>query len=182
MKLFLFNPEDRFYQRQIAALTNQPIRAVQREVAKLEKIGLLERSEQGNHIHYKANKQCLIFGELKRILFKTEGIAKALKESLQDTDAVIVALIYGSYAKGEESASSDIDLLVIGTIGLKELSKILSGPKRELNREINYAVLNLEEFKKRLRQKDPFLTSITKGDKIFIVGSEDELKKIIRAK
>ena len=75
LKLFLFNPENRYYQRQISNLTGQSIRAVQREVKKMGEIGLIKRNEEGHRIYYKINRESPIFEELKRIFFKTVGIA-----------------------------------------------------------------------------------------------------------
>jgi len=179
LKLFLFNPEDSYYQRQISTLTHQPIRAVQREVEKLQELGLIEKSIQGNRIYYKINKNCHIFEELKAILFKSVGIAETLKENLRKVKDIEIAFIYGSYAKGGESLLSDIDLMVIGAISSKKLSSLLSKPKSDLRRVINYAKYIPQEFKKRIRENDHFLSSVLKEKKIFIIGNENELKKII---
>lgn len=182
LKLFLFNPENSFYQRQISLLTHQPIRGVQREVEKLQKLDLIEKSIQGNRIYYKVNRNCPIFEEMKRIFFKSEGIAKTIKDSIMKSNSISIAFIYGSYAKGQESLSSDIDLLLIGSITSKEVSTLLSQSKQDLNREINYALFKLQEFKKRVKQKDHFLNTVLKEKKIFIVGNEDELKRVIKSR
>jgi len=181
LKLFLFNPEDSFYQREISAITHQPIRGVQREVEKFHSLGLIEKTTQGNRVYYKVNRNCPIFEELKNILFKSVGIAKVLKDNLK-RNGIKIAFIYGSYAKGEESLSSDIDLMVIGDISSRELSAILSKPKRELMREINYAVFPMQEFIKRIKQKDHFLKSVLKDKKMFIVGDNNALKAIIESR
>lgn len=182
LKLFLFNPDDRYYQRQISALTNQPIRGVQREVEKLEKVGLLSKSKEGNRIYYKTNRACPIYEELKRILFKSAGIAEALGTNLSRSGKIRVAFIYGSYAKDRENISSDIDLMVIGDATSRELSRMLSGPKRELGREINYSVFSPDEFKKKLGKKDHFLTSIINDKKLFLVGTSNELRAVIKSR
>lgn len=182
LKLFLFNPDDSFYQRQISMLTGQSIRGVQREVEKLQSIGLIEKSAQGNRLYYRVNRNCSIFEDLKRILFKTTGIAEALKGKLVKSDSIKIAFLYGSYAKGEESLSSDIDLFVIGNITLKELSRLLSKSKSEIGREINYTVFKAGEFRKRIKQKDHFLNTVLKEKKLFIIGGEDELKTITESR
>ena len=182
LKLFLFNPENRYYQRQIATLTNQSIRGVQREVEKLKKIGLIEESLEGNRKYYKTNKSCPVFEDLKKIFFKTAGIGKVLKKDLKKSNAIKIAFIYGSYARGEENLLSDIDLLVIGNIKSRELSNILAKPKSDLGREINYTVYSLQEFKQRIKQRDHFLTTVLKEEKIFIIGDEDELKKVTKSR
>jgi len=181
LKLFFFNPENSFYQRQISKLTGHSIRAVQREVAKLESLGIITKSIQGNRIYYKVNKNCPIFKELKSLLFKSVGIAQVLKGNLKNNN-IQVAFIYGSYARGKENLLSDIDLMVIGKISSRELSRLLSKPKRELMREINYVVFSPKEFKERVKQKDHFLNSVLKDKKIFIVGDTNELKAIIKSR
>jgi len=181
LKLFFFNPEDSFYQRQISKLSGQSIRAVQREVARLEELGIIEKSIQGNRIYYKVNKNCPIFKELKSLLFKSVGIAQVLKGNLKNNN-IQVAFIYGSYARGKENLLSDIDLMVIGKISYRELSHLLSKPRKELMREINYVVFSPKEFKERVKQKDHFVSSVLKDKKIFIVGNANELKAIIKSR
>lgn len=178
LKLFLFNPEKRYYQRQIASLSEQPIRGVQREIEKLKNIGLLDESIEGNRNYYKVNKNCPIYEDLKRIFLKTVGLGETLRKHLKRAKDIKIAFIYGSFARGEESASSDIDLLVIGNIGAKKLSGLLSKPKKELGREVNYAVYSIQEYKKRIKQKDHFLKEVLEKEKIFIIGNDEELKEI----
>jgi len=180
LKLFLFNSNNSFYQRQISNLTAQSIRGVQREVDKLNRIGIIEKSIQGNRIYYKVNKKCPIDQDLKNIFLKSVGIAEVLKDNLKEKK-IKLAFIYGSYAKGEETLLSDIDLMVIGDISSKELSSILSKPKKELMREINYVVFSLSEFINKAIKKDHFINSVLKNKKIYIAGSEDELKGLIKS-
>lgn len=182
LKLFLFNPDDSFYQRQISVLTRQPIRGVQREVEKLQSLGLIEKSAQGNRLYYKVNRNCPIFEDLRRILLKTAGIAETLRGKLIKSDNVQIAFIYGSYARGEESSSGGIDLLVIGSITVRELSVLLAECKSETGREINYTVSKAQGFEKRLKQKNHFLNTVLKEKKLFIIGREDELKTITEAR
>lgn len=178
LKLLLFNPDESYYQRQISRLTGQPIRAIQREIKNLKDIGLIEKRAEGNRVYYKINKGCPIYEDLKRIFFKVEGIGKILKEYLKKNKDIEVAFIYGSYAKGSERISSDIDLMVIGDISSKKLSKILSGVKEELGREINYMVLTEEELREKVDEKEHFITEVLNDEKIFLIGDEGELKRI----
>lgn len=182
LKFFIFNPDKSFYQREISRLTKQPIRAVQRELEKFTSLGLFIKAVEGNRVYYKINKECAIYNELKNIFLKSVGIAEVIKEHIKHTPNIEVAFIYGSYAKGKENLLSDIDLMIIGSVTSKEISNILSQPKKELLREINYCIFTKEEFKKRIKNKDHFLTSILKERKIFIIGSEDELKRIIKSR
>ncbi len=181
LKLFLLNPDNSYYQRQISTITRKSIRGIQRELENLQKLSLIEKSIEGNRIYYKANRKCPIFEELKRIFFKSAGIAEVLKSSLKGK-RIKSAFIYGSYAKGQESLLSDIDLMVIGDISSKELSGILSDPKKELMREINYAVFPTREFINKVKKKEHFLNSVLNDKKIFIIGDENELKELIESR
>ncbi len=178
LKLFLFNPEKRYYMRQISKLSEQSIRGVQREIDKLKKIGLLEESIEGNRNYYRVNKNCPIYEELKRIFLKTAGLGETLRKHLEKAKDIKIAFIYGSIARGEESVSSDIDLLVIGSIGAKKLSGLLSKSKKELSREVNYAVYSIQEYRKRIKKNDHFLKEVAGKEKIFIIGNDEELEAI----
>lgn len=177
LKLFLLNAGDSFYQRQISVLTSQPIRGIQREIEKLTKIGIIESYTQGNRVYYKLNQDYPITQDLKNIFLKTVGVAEVLKEHFKQ-EGIKFAFIYGSYARGEENILSDIDLMVIGNISSKKLSSILSEPKETLMREIHYSVFSLNEFIKKAMGKDHFINSILNDKKIYIIGNEDEIRRL----
>jgi len=180
LNLFLANPENRFYMREIASLTRQAVRAVQRELPKLEAIGLLEHTVDGNRKYYQVNKDCPIFPELKSIFLKTVGLGDALRGYLDQAEGAIqVAFIYGSYAKGEESTTSDIDLFVIGSITAKELSRLLAPAQTELRRQINPVVMGRQEFQEKVAAKNHFVISLLREPKIFLIGNEDELDRLV---
>lgn len=173
----MFNPENRFYLRQISSLTGKALVGIQREVGNLETIGILDKIYDGNRVYYKVKKDCPIYEELKNIFLKTTGIAAVLKEHLVNSKSIQFAFIYGSYAKGDENFNSDIDLLVIGDISSKELSSLLSEQKINLQREINFTTISSAEFKEKLKGYNHFISSIVNEKKIFLIGNEDEFKK-----
>jgi len=177
--LFLLSPDDRFYVREVAARTNQPRRAVQRELPKLEAIGLLEHTIDGNRKYYRVNKDCPIFPELKSIFLKTVGLGDALREFLARVEGAIhAAFIYGSYAKGEESTTSDIDLFVVGTITARELSAVLATAKSELAREINPVMMTPEELTAKVASRNHFVLSVLEEPKTFLVGNVEDLESL----
>ena len=179
LETFLLNPGRDFYQREISTVTNLPIRAIQREVERLVEVGFLEKQIRGNRIYYKCRRDFPIFEELKSIILKTVALGKILKDYLQKKEEKIeLAFIYGSFAKGEESISSDIDLIIVGNITSKETSSVLSSAKDMLSREINFVVYNKEEFINK--KKNHFLREVLKEPKIFIIGSEGDLKRILK--
>ena len=179
LKLFLLNPKNKYYQREIALMTKLPIRAVQREAAKLKKIGIFEKSEDGNRTYYNINPGCPIIPELKSLFIKTAAIGDLIKEYLKrEKSKIKIAFIYGSYAKQKEELASDIDLFVVGSINAKDLSSITSKIGREIGRELNYIIYSEEEFKKK--KNNQFISNILKEPKIFVVGEADEIAAVTK--
>ena len=178
IKLLLLNEDQRYYQREIAELAGLPVRAVQREGAKLAEIGLLRRIEDGNRIYFQANPACSIFPELKRILLKTVALEFLLGESLSRDRQIEVAFIYGSYAANQESSTSDVDLFVIGSILSRELSTAVRPVQADIQREINYHLVTPGEFRERIEKGDGFLRNVLEGPKIFVVGNEETLRAL----
>ncbi|MFQ6082286.1 MAG: nucleotidyltransferase domain-containing protein [Candidatus Aminicenantia bacterium] len=179
LKIFLLNPATSYYQRELEQQTKLPIRAIQRELAKLVELGLLLKRISGNRNYYMINKDFPIFLELKAIFLKTFGIGEALKKKLKKSEEINFAFIYGSYAKNQENITSDIDLFIVGEITSRKLSSYLSKVKSEFNREINFSLYSLSEFKKKVKEKNHFILSILKEPKIFILGDEGDFKAII---
>jgi len=179
LKLLLLNPANRYYLREIASLTDQPVRAVQRELPKLERMGLLERTAHGNRKYYQVDRECPIFPELKSIFLKTVGLGDALREYLsKEVGSIEVAFIYGSYARGEESIASDVDLFVVGAINARDLSASLAKAKSELGREINPVIMTAQEFGAKVATKNQFVLSVLEGPKTFVVGNAQDLEAL----
>lgn len=181
LKTFLLDLERDFYQREISTITNLPIRAVQREVERLVKIGLVEKQIRGNRKYYRCRRDFPIFEELKSIILKTVALGNVLKDYLQKKkEKIELAFIYGSFAKGEENISSDIDLLLVGNITSKEASMLLSPAKNSLRREINFIVYDEKELLKK--KESHFLKQVLKEPKIFLVGNEGDIKRILKSR
>jgi len=176
LKLLLLNAGRDFYLREMASLAEVPVRAVQREVERLKKIGLIEEDIRGNRHYYSVNEASPIFPELKSIFMKTVGLGDTLQNYLREAKGEIdLAFIYGSYARGDEGKESDIDLVVIGNIGAKQISSMLARAKSDLGREINAFNLTPKEFRERASHGDHFVSSLLQEPKIFLAGSENEL-------
>ena len=179
LKLFFLLSSGRHYLREIASLTDQPVRAVQRELARLEDAGLLISSVEGNRKYFQANRQSPVFSEMRALMVKTAGIVDQLKKILQDqVDAVQVAFIFGSFARGSESSASDIDLMVIGELSGRELSRLLTPLKAQLDREMNPVTIRADVFQENAEKGDSFTQSILEEPKIFLIGDDDELQAL----
>ncbi|MCJ7567391.1 MAG: nucleotidyltransferase domain-containing protein [Anaerolineales bacterium] len=165
--------------REISSLTDQPVRAIQRELARLEDAGLLISSVEGNRKYFRANRQSPVFPDLRALMAKTAGIEDQLKKVLQErSDAIRSAFIFGSFARGSETSTSDIDLMVISDMTSRELSGYLSPLKAELIRELNPVTIRVHEFQENVEKGDSFTQTIMEEPKIFLIGDEDGLQAL----
>jgi predicted nucleotidyltransferase len=179
LKLLMLNPGDRRYLREVASLTHQPVRAAQRELARLEAARILTATTEGNRKYYQANRLSPVFPEIKALLLKTVGIGELFRDYLQSKrDSIQLALIFGSYARGSEGSTSDIDLMVVGEITGKELAKLLAPVRKTSGREVNTVSMTPAEFRAKARQGNSFLGEIQRGPKIFLVGGEHDLGRL----
>ncbi len=178
LRLLLLNEEKRYYQREIADLVELPIRAVQRESARLTEIGLLHRIEDGNRVYFQANPTCPIFPELERILLKTIALEVLLNKALVGDEDIQVAFIYGSYAASQETATSDVDLFVVGSISGRALSAALGPVQTEIQREINYYLVTVEEFQEQIANDNGFLNNVLESPKVFVIGDEETIRAL----
>jgi predicted nucleotidyltransferase len=182
LKLLLLNAGQRFYLREVAARTRLPVRAVQLELARLETSGLLESSAEGGRKYYQANRGAPVFPELKSLLLKTVGLGDLLQDYLrQASGRITLAFIFGSYARGTDVATSDIDLIVVGSIAGRALAKLLAPARESLGREVNTVIMTEAEFRRKASHGDHFLTTILGESKIYLIGGHDELEKLAGA-
>jgi predicted nucleotidyltransferase len=180
LALLLLNPSDRRYLREVASLTHQPLQAAQRELARLEGAGIVTATTEGNRKYYQANRQSPVFPEMKSLLLKTAGLGDLFREHLRGKrDSIQLAFIFGSYARGAEGASSDIDLMVVGEITGRELAKLLAPLRETSGREVNTVCMKPAEFRAKTRQVKSFLREILREPKIYLMGGEDELGRLV---
>jgi predicted nucleotidyltransferase len=165
-----------FYLDEIVRAARCGTGAVQRELKRLASCGLIRRSTRGRHVFFEANPDCPVFAELRGLITKTTGLADVLHTSLEPLASRIrVAFVYGSLARGQVSAASDVDLLIVGSVSFDEIVRALQPAQWALGREVNPVVFPPAEFCRRMRQRDHFVTSVMKGPKLFLFGSEREL-------
>ncbi len=181
MSAFFLNPDKWWYLSDLANYLKVSPSTLQRELASLSEVQLLESKKEGNRIYYKANIVIPGFEELKALLVKTTGVKDRLTQGFGDfLDELDFAFVYGSVARGEIKASSDIDVMIIGQIKMKEMSQTLKKMEKDLGREVNPTIFSRKEFIKRFRDEDGFVRTVFEDKKIFIKGSEVELAEMVR--
>lgn len=180
LKLFILSPNRDFYQRELVDLTGERLLLVQRGLSRLVQAGLIDPASRGNRVYYRANQSHPAFPDLKAVILKTIGVGDTLRARLNRFgDRAKIAFLYGSVARGEETVSSDIDIMLIGNLSGGEVASVFAPVKKMLNREINPSVYSLAEFQKRVKERHPFLTTVLKEPKLFLLGDERDLKAIL---
>jgi len=176
--LLFGDPHRSFYASEIMRLAGSGIGAVHRELAALESSGLILGSRVGNQKHYRANPASPIFEELRGIVLKTFGAAGVLREALAPlAPKISAAFIYGSIAKGSDTAASDVDLMVISDdVSYSALLELAEKAERRLGRKVNPTVYTLAELHRRLKDGSTFVNRVIAQPKIFVIGSEDALR------
>jgi predicted nucleotidyltransferase len=150
--------------------------SLQRELANLVGGGILRKRVDGNRSYYSAETRGPIFDDLYGLILRTAGLRDVLAESLEPfRKRIIAAFVYGSLARHEERATSDIDLMVIGDVGLAELASTIKRAEEKLIRPVNPSVYKPGEIAKKLALGHHFLRTVMSEDKLFVVGGEDDL-------
>jgi len=163
--------------REIQRRTGFNDRAVRQELAKLDRLGLVESWYDGNRRYYRACRIHPVYPKIRGLALKLSGVADLLRERLQSDD-VQIAFVFGPVADGTARPDSDIDLMVIGRLGMRELTRLLKGAAEEAGRVVNPHVLTAAEFRRRVSQKEHFVRTVLAGPKIVIKGREDDLARL----
>ncbi len=176
----LFTHTDRaFNGREIARLTGVAHGQTPTELRRLAGIGLLAREQKGRAVYYRANPESPLFEEIRGLMVKTRGLADVLRTRLEPlADAIDAAFIYGSFARGEERAGSDVDVLLVGRVSFAEAAKALASAGPEIGREVNVTVFTPEELGEKVRAGHPFAREVIGRPKIMLMGDEDGLRSL----
>lgn len=179
LALFFLNTDREYYFSEVVRLTGTRQGVIQRELKNLTEAGILTSEKRGRQKFYSVNRKHPIFQDLRNIIFKTYGVIGKIREVLEPLEEGIkVAFVYGSFARGEEVSGSDIDLFVVGNIHLDELVSAISSVEQAIGREINPTLFSATEFKNKWSQKNNFIRSVANTEKEFIIGFEDEFRRL----
>lgn len=166
------NPGRSFYANEVIALAGSGTGAVQRELARLEAAGLVTITRVGKQKHYQANAAAPVFEELRGLVLKTSGLVDVLRAALAPLAAQInTAFVYGSVAKGQDTAKSDIDLMVVSdSLSYADLFAALEEATNQLGRTVNPTVYSQQELDKRVRADNAFIKRVLAQPKLWVIG------------
>jgi predicted nucleotidyltransferase len=173
-------PDKWWYLSELAQFVGTSPSSLQRELKALVDGGILETRREGTRTYFKANTQSPVFPELRGLIDKTAGVVPTLREILRPLDRRIAcAFVYGSVARGDERAASDIDLMVVGDVGLADLTPALRKAEARLGREVNATSYSAAEFRKKAAGKDHFVSEVLRDRKLFVKGDERDVDEVV---
>ncbi len=179
LALLFGQPGKTFYTREIVAAAGAGASQVQKELDQLTRAGLLIRERRANQVYFCVNPDAPVFTELSGLITKTFGIADVIRAALAPLGGLIdVAFIYGSVARSEHHAGSDIDVFFVGEVLLSQLAVPLSGVEKKLGLPVSTTIFDRAEFLSRIKKRDHFVSKVVAGPKLFLIGDETNLKAL----
>jgi predicted nucleotidyltransferase len=173
-------PDQEFQLTEIISKAGSGRGAVQRELEKLTEVGIVATAAYGNRKLYHANRESPVFRELHQLVLKTVGIVDPLREALAPyRQSIASAFIYGSIAKGKDTANSDIDLMIIAEgMAYGEVFSALQKAEKDLARPVNPNLMTTNDWVRKVKAKSSFVTKIVNQPKLFVFGNEDDLRSL----
>lgn len=176
LTLFLTNPSTIYHVRDIVRRVDEEINAVRRELAHLEKAGMLSKEQRANRLFYTFRKEYPLYYELMELVTKTSGLGWDIVKNKIKLGKIKFAMMSGRYMRGlPHKDGNDVDLLIVGSVVLPELGQYVKSEEVKRERELNYTVMSEEEFTFRKRRRDPFVLDILSGSRIMLIGDEEDL-------
>ena len=166
--------EKELHLREMERQADLSLGTIRQDLQKLVKLDLVTTRRDGNRLYFRANTDHPLYPEIRKLVLKTAGLVEIFK-SVLDREGVELAFVFGSLASNREKAASDVDLMVVGAVGLRALSSWLSGVSEQVGREINSHTMTVEEFRRRQEKGDHFLANVLESPKLFIIGNENDL-------
>ncbi len=177
---FMMNPNKSLYIRELSKDLKIPYGMLYKEEKNLVSLGILNEEKKGKITLISVNNKLPYFAELKGLITKTKGLGDRTKTSLSGLKEIRYALIYGSFASGEESESSDVDLLIIGNVDEEEVLKAINQVENEVSREVYYVLWSEKEFLNRIKSRHHLLIDIKSKPIIMLIGEEDEFRRTLK--
>lgn len=180
--LLFGQPGRSFFATELIGLVGAGSGVVQRELRRLAESGLVVVTRVGNQKHYQANRDAPVFEELRGLVAKTVGLVDPLRSALATLgNRIRLALVYGSVAKRSETATSDIDVLIVADdLTLEEVYAAIERAEQRLARRVNTTLYTPAEFVRRRKSGNPFLAKVLAGETLPLIGKETDVPRPAR--
>lgn len=175
LQLFLSSQESLFHVREIVRRVDEEINAVRRELARMEKFGMVTSEWRANRRLYRFRKDYVLYAELLNMVNKSVGLGGAIVKSKARLGKIKYAMMATRFAKNEISSPEDVDVLIVGQIIQPELQSIIADEQAKREREINYTFMDEPEFIFRVKRRDPFILRVLVQPKVMLIGDESDL-------
>ena len=177
----VMNPERWWSMSELARHLKIRPSSLQRELKNLAEAGILSRREEQNRALFQPNQDCPFLRELTGLMIKTVGLVDLVRGIVAPVaKAIDCAFVYGSIARGDLTSQSDVDLMIVGKLGLSEIASKLRNAEKLLARPVNVSIFTAKDFYARNKANDNFITTVLKNEKIFVIGGSDELEAVTR--
>lgn len=173
--LFFENQKSTYHVRELVRVLQEEINAVRRELAFLEKKGILKKEPRGNRIYYSLRRDYPYYFDILELTAKCNHLGKEILKFRNKLGKIKFAMLSGSFVRGEPFDDKKVDLLVVGQVVLPELDILVKNEQVRKNREMNFTVMSEEEFKFRKQRNDPFVLSVLLGSRVMLIGDEEEM-------
>jgi hypothetical protein len=175
LNVFLANPSEMFHVRELVRRTTDEINAVRRELAFLEKKGILVKEPRANRVYYSLSKNYPFYFDLLKIGSKNIGLGAEILKNKVKLGKIKFAMFSGRFLRKMKDQPDEVDLLIVGNIVLPELALLIREEEKRLATEINYTVMTDEEFDFRKKKRDPFIVTILSNSRVMLIGDEETM-------
>ncbi|MCL4397701.1 hypothetical protein M1403_01590 [Patescibacteria group bacterium] len=175
LEIFLSSPGQIIHVRELVRKTKEEINAVRRELAHMEKAGMVSKEHRANRLYYTFRKDYPLYYDLLELVTKTSGLGAAIIKNKNKLGRVKFAMLSGKFARNIPGSAEEVDLLIVGNVVVAEVASLVREEELRRGREIFFTPMTEEEFVFRKKKKDPFILGILYGSRIMVVGDEEEL-------
>lgn len=180
LSVLLLNPKRAYYQQELVGLTGSSLRPLQLALDKLTEADLVSKKLVGKHAYYQVVAAHPVYPDLRSLFEKTFALADVIREAIEPlTEHIEAAFIYGSVARGGERAASDVDVLIVGKVGRKDVARFLASVEEKLDREVNVTLYDKNRIRTAAREGNPFLHEVLSMPKIWLIGDDSELERLV---
>lgn len=175
LKIFLSQPKEMYYVRELTRQTKEEINAIRRELEHLQAVGLLQKEKRGNRLYYSVRTSYFLYSELSNLVAKSTGPGRLIIKNRSKLGFVKYAFISQKIVRHIKRNPEDVDLMIVGKTIMPQVSLLVKSLEKMLSTEINYSCMTEEEFEYRKSHRDPFIIKVLMEPKITLIGDEVQL-------
>lgn len=175
-EIFLSDPNQMYHVRDLVRKADEEINAVRRELARMERVGMVKKEPRGNRLYYWFRHDYVFYADLLSLVAKSTGLGAAILKNKPRLGSVNLVMLSSRFVRHQNRKNpDDVDLLVVGNVVLPELAAIIRNEEAKREQTINYTPMTEEELKFRRTRRDPFLQNILMNSRVIVLGDDEDL-------